>query len=79
MFGVKFVTENSRGFFKFESIRRDFILLSINFEDKNACSYVYVVPKRHTTLSKISRFDMDRQKQKFQKHGRLKKAHQISF
>jgi len=48
MFGVKFVTENSRKFFNFESVRRDLVFLLINFMDENAYLYVYIVSKRHT-------------------------------
>jgi len=55
MFGVKFVTENSRIFFNFESVRRNLVFLFINFMDQNAYLYVYVVSKQHTyNLSKFS-------------------------
>jgi len=43
MFGVKFVTESSRKFFNFKSVRRDLVLLLINFMDENAYLHVYVV------------------------------------
>jgi len=36
MFGVKFVTESSRKTINFESVRRDLVLLLINFVDENA-------------------------------------------
>jgi len=48
MFGVKFVTESSRKSFNFESVRRDLVLLLINFMDENAYLHVYVVSKRYT-------------------------------
>ena len=48
-FGVKLFTKNSREFFKFESVRRDLVLLLINFMDENAYSHVYVVPKRQNS------------------------------
>lgn len=50
MFGVKFVTESSSVFFKFESVSRDLVLLLISFMAENACSHLYVVPKRHIKL-----------------------------
>jgi len=40
MFGVKFVSESSRKFFNFESVRRDLVLLLINFMDENAYLHV---------------------------------------
>jgi len=48
MFGVKFVTESSRKFFDFESVRRNLFLLFINFMVENTCLHVYVVSKQHT-------------------------------
>jgi len=36
MFGVKLVSESSRKFFNFESVRRDFIYFLNNFMDENA-------------------------------------------
>jgi len=42
-----FVTE-SRGKVNFESVRRDLVLLLINFTDENAYLHLYVVSKRHT-------------------------------
>jgi len=48
MFGVKFITESSRKFLIFESVRRNLILLLINFMDENAYLHVYVVSERHT-------------------------------
>jgi len=48
MFGVKFFTESSREVFKFESVRRDLVLLLINFMKKIIFSHVYVVLKRYT-------------------------------
>jgi len=53
MFVFKFVAKGSRELFKFESVRRDLILLSINFMDENeakevfSSSHVYVATKRH--------------------------------
>ena len=40
MFGVKFVTESSSKFFNFESVRRDLVLLLINFMGENAYLHV---------------------------------------
>jgi len=47
MFGIKFVTGSNRKSFNFETVRRDFILLLINFLEKTAYLHVYVVSKRH--------------------------------
>jgi len=47
MSGIKFVTESSKKF-NFESVRRDLVLLFINFMDENAYLHVYVFSKRHT-------------------------------
>jgi len=55
MFGVQFLTESSRKFFKFESVRFDLVFLLINFMDGNAYLHVCVVSKRHTyNLSEFS-------------------------
>jgi len=43
---ILLLNENSRKY-KFKSVRRDLVLLSINFMDENDCSFVYVVSKRH--------------------------------
>ena len=51
--GVTFVTNNSREFFKFESVRCDLVLFSINIMDENASSHVSVVPKQRITLSDV--------------------------
>jgi len=40
IFGVEFVTESSRKFFNFESVRRDLVLLLINFMDEDAYLHV---------------------------------------
>jgi len=45
---------SSRKFFKFESVRRDFILLLMNFTDENACSHVNAIIKQNITLSEFS-------------------------
>jgi len=50
MFGVKFVTESSRKFFNFESVRRDLVLLLINFMDENA--YLHVGRFKRITQSR---------------------------
>ena len=48
MFGVKFVTESSRKFFNFESVKSKLVFLLINFMDENAYLNVYVVSRQHT-------------------------------
>ena len=50
MFGVNSVTVSSTVFFKFESVRRDLVLLLTSFMAENACSHRYVVLKRHIKL-----------------------------
>jgi len=48
MCGVKFgVTESSRKFFNFESVRRDLVLPLINLMDENAYLHAYVGSKTY--------------------------------
>jgi len=54
LFGVKFVIENRREIFKFESVRLDLVMLLVNFMDENACWHMYIIPKQHITLSAFS-------------------------
>jgi len=54
MFGIKFVTESSRKFINFESVRRDLVFLLSNFMHDNDYLHVYVVSKRHTYNSVLS-------------------------
>jgi len=53
MFSVKFFSESSREFFKFEPVNRNLVLLLIKFEEENACSFVCVVPRIRIILSEI--------------------------
>jgi len=48
MFGVKVITESSRIYFNFESVKHDLLLLSINLMDKNTYLHMYIVLKRHS-------------------------------
>jgi len=48
MCGVKFgVTESSRKFFNFESVKRDLVLPLINLMDENAYLHAYVGSKTY--------------------------------
>jgi len=56
MFGGSFLLRalSNRKFYKFESVRRDFVLLLINLMDENAFSPLNVISKRNITLSAFS-------------------------
>ena len=62
------MTESSRKSFNFKAVKRDLVLLLINFMDENAYLHMYVVSKRHNiTLSEFlnsGKFSQGKDRQK---------------